>query len=44
LISGKTSKIAEYDIGFFGSSLSMLTVGAEAGRILFSLNACGYEL
>ena len=35
-ISGKTSNIAEYEIGFVGSSLSMLIDGDDAGLILFS--------
>lgn len=42
-ISGKISKVAEYEIGFFGSSLSRATSGAEAGLILFSLSASGYD-
>ena len=38
-ISGKISKVAEYEIFFFGSSLSRATSGGEDGLILFSLSA-----
>ena len=40
-ISGKTSNIAEYKIGFVGSSLSMLIDGDDAGLILFSWSSLG---
>ena len=36
LISGKTSKTAEYEIGFVASSFSMLMAGEDAGLIFCS--------
>jgi hypothetical protein len=41
LISGKTSKVAEYTIGLVASSESRVMDGGEAGLKLFSVNAKG---